>query len=255
MPLAVEQFLIGNDNYTFLLHDMQTGATAAIDAMAAAPIRAVLEAKKWRLSDIFVTHKHGDHVEGIAELKAHYGCKVTGPAKAAMDVSTLDVHVREGDTVKLAGYSIGVWETPGHCSDHVSYLVSKAGLAFVGDTLFPLGCGRIFDSTPGMMYKSLMRLASLPDDTSLYSGHEYTSANLNFALSVEPGNRALQKRAVLIRAAVAASKPTVPTTVAEEKATNPFLRTYSPEIQQSLGMVGADPVQILAELRERKNKF
>ncbi len=255
MPAIIEQFLIGSDNYAVLVHDLQSGATTAIDAMEAGPIQAVLEKHNWRLTDILVTHRHADHTNGIPGLKAVYGCRVHGPAKAASEIPGLDHSLREGDTVKVGTQEFGVWETPGHCADHISYLLPRDGTAFVGDTMFPMGCGRIFDSTAAALHKSLMRLATLADDTKIYCGHEYTLANAKFALTVDPDNPALKKRVVEVAALREAGRFTVPTTIGIEKATNPYLRVSSPGVQKALGMEGADPVAVTAELRERKNKF
>jgi hydroxyacylglutathione hydrolase len=255
MPLTIEQFLIGSDNYAVLLHDMQTGRTAAIDAMDAAPIKAVLDAHKWHLTDILVTHKHVDHVSGIADLKAHYGCKVYGPSKSSTEIGNLDVLLHEGDHISFGTQTIQVWETPGHSSDHVSFILPQRNVAFLGDTLFPLGCGRIFDSDAVRFYHSLSRIACLPDETKLYCGHEYTLSNLKFALTLEPNNIALQKRKIIIEAMRADHMPTVLTTIAQEKATNPYLRLNSQEILQNLNMVGAKPVDVFTEIRRRKDNF
>ncbi len=255
MPLTIEQFLIGNDNYAVLLHDLQTGRTAAIDAMDAAPIMTALEVHNWHLTDIFVTHKHVDHVSGIADLKAQYNCKVYGPSKSSTEIGNLDVLLHEGDHISFGTQTIQVWETPGHSSDHVSFILPNKGVAFLGDTLFPLGCGRIFDSNAVNFYHSLSRIACLPDGTKLYCGHEYTLSNLKFALTLEPNNMALQKRKLSIEALCAEHMPTVPTTIAQEKATNPYLRLDSQEILQNLNMVGAKPVDVFTEIRRRKDNF
>jgi hydroxyacylglutathione hydrolase len=255
MPLTIEQFLIGNDNYAVLLHDMQTGRTAAIDAMTADPIRAVLETHNWHLTDIFVTHKHEDHIGGIVDLKAHYNCRVHGPAKSSAEIGDLDVLLHDGDRISFGANLIEVWETPGHSADHISFIIPKRGVAFLGDTLFPLGCGRIFDSDAEHLYKSFTRLAKLSDDTKLYCGHEYTLSNLKFALSLEPNNSNLQKRKIVIEDLRADHVPTVPTTMRQEKETNPYLRLDSAEILHNLNMVGAAPVDVFAAIRKRKDNF
>ncbi len=255
MSIIIEQFLIGNDNYAVLLHDEATGKTASIDAMEAALIASVLRANKWQLTDILVTHKHIDHVGGIEGLKAQFGCTVHGPVKAAQEIGNLDVLLNEGSQVTFGNYVIDVWETPGHCADHISFVFKSENIAFVGDTLFPLGCGRIFDSTAEYLYTSLQRFSALPDEMQLYCGHEYTIGNLEFALSLEPGNKALQKRELIIRELVSQNRTTVPTTVRQEKETNPFLRLDSKEILKNIDMDGAEPVKVFTEIRSRKNKF
>ncbi len=255
MTIIIDQFIIGNDNYAVLLHDTQTKRTAAIDAMDSSPILLRLEALNWQLTDLFVTHKHSDHINGITGLKKHTNCTVQGPAQASADIGTLDVKLKEDDTIQFGSHSIDIWETPGHCSDHISFIFSQEKIAFMGDTLFPLGCGRIFDSDAKHLYKSFERIAQLPDDMMIYSGHEYTLSNLKFALSLEPNNRALQERGKIIEALRAQNKPTVPTTIALEKATNPFLRLDSPEILQTLDMVGASSLAVFTEIRKRKDIF
>ena len=255
MPIIIEQFLIGNDNYAVLLHDEGTGKTAAIDAMDAAPIASVLRANNWQLTDILVTHKHIDHIGGIADLKAQFGCTVHGPAKAAHEIGTLDVLLNEGSQIIFGNYTVDVWETPGHCSDHISFLIKSENIAFMGDTLFPLGCGRIFDSDAEHLYTSLQRLAGLTDKTQIYCGHEYTLGNLEFALSLEPNNKALKKRELIIRELRSQNKTTVPTSIRQEKETNPFLRLDNPEILSSVNMVGAEPIEVFTEIRNRKNRF
>lgn len=255
MPAIIQQFLTLTDNFAVLVHDLQSGATAAIDAPEAAPISAMLKQKGWRLTDILVTHRHHDHTDGILALKQAYGCKVTGGARAAQEIPGLDVQVREGDTIKVGNQSFGVWETPGHCHDHISFLLARSSAIFVGDTMFTMGCGRIFDSTPEQMLRSLERIASLPDDTTIYHGHEYTLSNARFALAMEPENRELAKRAAEVEQIRAAGHPTGPTTIKLEKATNPFLRTNSPAIRKTLGMEDAPALAVFTELRERKNRF
>ena len=255
MPAIIHQFISRDDNFSVLVHDLQTGATAAIDAPEAEPIMAVLKQRGWRLTDILVTHRHLDHVEGIPALKEAYGCKVTGGSRAATEIPGLDVQVREGDTVKVGNQEFGVWETPGHCHDHISFTLPRASAVFVGDTLFTMGCGRIMDSTADALTKSLKRLSTLPDDTVIYAGHEYTLANARFAVTVDPDNRELKARAAEVERIRAAGEVTQPSTIKLEKATNPYLRVDNPGIQHALGMEGADPTAITAELRKRKNSF
>jgi hydroxyacylglutathione hydrolase len=244
-----------SDNFAVLIHDPASGATASIDAPDAAPIKAELEARGWTLTHILVTHKHLDHVEGIEPLRQAYDLTVIGPQKSAAETGLYDRTVGDGDTLDFAAAEVRVIETPGHTLDHVSYYLPGEKVAFVADTLFALGCGRVFEGTPVMMWESLKKLRALPDDTVVYCGHEYTLANAEFAVSVEPDNAALAARAAEIRVLRDDGKPTLPTTIKREKQTNPFLRADEPELAAALGMSGADPVAVFAEVRGRKDRF
>ncbi len=185
MSAQIHLFPCLQDNYGVLLHDPATGATAAIDAPEAAPVEAALKATGWRLSDILVTHHHADHTGGIAELKAHHRCRVVAPHGEAARIPLVDETVRENDKVRVGGLEGRVIETPGHTAGHISYVFPADKLAFVGDTLFSIGCGRVIEGTPEMMWQSLLKLRGLPDDTRIYCGHEYTKANIRFAKSIE----------------------------------------------------------------------
>ena len=184
MPAETRLFACLNDNYGVLLHDPESGATAAIDAPEAAPIEAALRATGWKLTDILVTHHHADHTDGILELKEKYKCRVVAPAAEAEKIPAVDLKVREGDKVTVGKLSANVIETPGHTNGHISYWFHADRLAFVGDTLFSIGCGRVIEGTPGMMWRSLIKLRDLPDDTKIYCGHEYTAANIKFARTI-----------------------------------------------------------------------
>jgi len=244
-----------SDNFAVLIHDPVSGNTASIDAPDAAPIKAELSARGWRLTHILVTHKHMDHVEGIGPLRQAYNLTVIGPQKSAAETGLYDKTVADGDRLEFAGAGVQVIETPGHTLDHVSYFMPAQKVAFTADTLFALGCGRVFEGTPQMMWESLKKLRALPDETVVYCGHEYTLANAEFALSVEPDNAVLAARADEIRALRAAGKPTLPTTIKREKETNPFLRADDPVLAGAVGMAGADPVAVFAEVRGRKDRF
>ena len=244
-----------SDNFAVLVHDHASGATASIDAPDAAPIRAELEARGWTLTHILVTHKHLDHVEGIKPLRQAYDLTVIGPQKSAAETGLYDQTVADGDHLEFAGADIRVIETPGHTLDHVSYYLPGENVAFVADTLFALGCGRVFEGTPEMMWDSLKKLRALPDETVVYCGHEYTMANAEFAISVEPENAALAARAAEIRTLRNEGKPTLPTTIGREKETNPFLRADDPGLAGVVGMAGADPAAVFAEVRGRKDRF
>ena len=254
MPAQTHLFLCLQDNFGVLLHDPASGATAAIDAPEAGPIEAALKSTGWRLSDILVTHHHADHTGGIAELKQHHRCRVVAPHGEAARIPQVDETVRESDKVRVGGLEARVFETPGHTAGHISYFFPADKLAFVGDTLFSIGCGRVIEGTPEMMWRSLLKLRGLPDDTRVYCGHEYTKANIRFAKTVEPANAALNARAQEVDKLLAARKPTIPSTIGEEKAANPFLRADVPEVAKAVGLAGQPAWKVFAEIRERKNR-
>jgi hydroxyacylglutathione hydrolase len=242
------------DNYGVLLHDPIGGATAAIDAPEAAAVEAALAKTGWRLTDILVTHHHADHTGGIAALKEHHRCRVVAPHAEASRIPLVDVTVREGEKVRVGLLEGQVYETPGHTAGHISYFFAPEKLAFVGDTLFSIGCGRVIEGTPEMMWQSLLKLRGLPDDTRIYCGHEYTQANIRFAKTIEPGNTALARREKEVGKLRADGKPTIPSTLGEEKAANPFLRADLAEVAKSVGLSGKPAWQVFAEIRERKNR-
>ncbi len=253
--LEIYQFPSRSDNYGVLIHDAETGATAAIDAPEAEPLLEALQEKGWTLTDILVTHHHADHTAGIGPLKKKTGCTVTGPAREAGSIPGLDVEVKEGDTVAVGGVKAKVIETPGHTRGHVSYYFPEDGAVFVGDTLFSVGCGKLLEGDAPTMWASLSKLATLPPDTDVYCGHEYTGANCRFALTIEPENEALQARAAEVAANDARGAPSLPTTIGQELATNPFLRASSPAIQHRLGMEGKPLDAVFGEVRRRKDRF
>jgi hydroxyacylglutathione hydrolase len=242
------------DNYGVLLHDPDSGATAAIDAPEAAPVEAALTEMGWRLTDILVTHHHADHTGGIAELKARHRCRVVAPHGEAAKIPLVDETVRENDKVRVGSLEARVIETPGHTVGHISYVFPADKLAFVGDTLFSIGCGRVIEGTPEMMWQSLLKLRALPDDTRIFCGHEYTQANIRFAKTIEPANAALSAREKKVEMLRAVRQPTIPSTLGEEKAANPFLRADLPEVAKSVGLAGQPAWKVFAEIRERKNK-
>jgi hydroxyacylglutathione hydrolase len=254
MPAQTHLFLCLKDNYGVLLHDPAQGVTAAIDAPEAAPIEAALKATGWKLTDILVTHHHADHTQGIAELKQKHRCRVVAPHGEAAKIPLVDETVREGDKVRVGSLEGRVLETPGHTAGHISYVFGADKLAFVGDTLFSIGCGRVIEGTPEMMWQSLLKLRALPDDTRIYCGHEYTQANVRFAKTIEPANSALGARAQQVDKLVAAHTPTIPSTMGEEKAANPFLRADIAEVAKSVGLSGQPAWKVFAEIRERKNR-
>jgi hydroxyacylglutathione hydrolase len=254
MPAKTHLFRCLKDNFGVLLYDPASGATAAIDAPEAGPVEAALKATGWRLSDILVTHHHADHTGGIAELKARHGCRVTAPRNEAARIPDVDATVGEGDIARVGALAGRVIETPGHTAGHISYFFDADRLAFVGDTLFSIGCGRVIEGTPEMMWASLLKLRALPDDTEIYCGHEYTEANIRFALTIEPDNPDLRARADEARRQVAAGQPTIPTTIGAEKRANVFLRADVPAVAAAVGLAGRPAAQVFAEVRERKNR-
>jgi len=255
MTAETRLFRCLQDNFGVLVHDPATGATAAIDAPEAAPVEAALRETGWRLSDILVTHHHADHTGGIAELKARHRCRVTAPRNEAARIPDVDATVGEGDQVKVGNLTARVIETPGHTAGHITYVFDADRLAFVGDTLFSIGCGRVIEGTPEMMWNSLLKLRALPDDTDIFCGHEYTMANIRFALTIEPDNEDLRARAEEAKREVAAGRATIPTTIGEEKRANVFLRADVPAVAQAVGLAGRPAADVFAEVRARKNRF
>jgi hydroxyacylglutathione hydrolase len=251
----IEQFTCRDDNFGVLIHDPMTGETAAIDAPDAAAIRKHLDQAGWRLTHIFITHHHIDHVEGIPDLKDAYGAKVIGPKPEADKIAGLDETFGDGEHFEFAGRRIDVIHTPGHTLGHVCFHIPSEKLLFAADTLFALGCGRLFEGTPADMWASLQKLAALPDDTTVYCGHEYTLSNARFALSVDPDNSALADRFDRITEMRAKNVSTLPTAIGYEKRTNPFLRPHDPAIRRHLNMVDATDGEVFAELRRRKDTF
>jgi hydroxyacylglutathione hydrolase len=255
MPAEIRLFRCRSDNYGVLLHDPESGATASIDAPEVAPIEAALNATGWKLTDILVTHHHADHTDGISALKDKYKCRVVAPAAEASKIPGVDETVREGAKVKVGTLSASVIETPGHTLGHIAYWFDADKLAFVGDTLFSIGCGRVIEGTPQQMWQSLVKLRDLPNDTDVYCGHEYTAANIKFARTVEPNNKVLAAREAEANQEIAAGKPTIPVILGEEKQANPFLRADLPEVAAGIGMAGKPAAEVFAEIRARKNNF
>lgn len=255
MPAQFHVFLCLTDNIGVLMRDSETGACASIDAPEEGAILAALDHTGWSLTDILVTHRHHDHIAAIEPLKRRFGARVVAPAKEAGAVPGVDVTVHEGDEVAVGALRGRVIETPGHTAGHIVYHFATAKALFAGDTLFALGCGRVMEGTPAEMWRSLQKLAALPAETALYCGHEYTQSNARFALAAEPGNAALQARAAAVETLRAEGRLTVPSLMAEEWATNPFLRAGEPALARQAGADPADPAAVFAALREWKNRF
>jgi hydroxyacylglutathione hydrolase len=255
MAVEIRQFACLADNYGYLIRDHETGDVAAIDTPDVAAINSQLDAAGWRLTHILNTHHHWDHAGGNLALKDKWGCKIIGPKAEAAQIPGLDVAVGDGDTVMFGASKAMVYDTPGHTSGHIIFHFAEDGAAFVGDTIFAMGCGRLFEGTAEQMWASLSKIAALPAQTKLYCAHEYTQANAAFALSVEPANAQLKTRAREVDRLRAAGTPTIPTDVAIELQTNPFLRAAEPGLQAALGMSGASAVEVFAETRRRKDSF
>ena len=253
--LEIHQFPCLDDNYGYLIHDPASGLTATIDTPEVDAINAALVEKNWSLDFIFNTHHHHDHAGGNLELKAQPQCEIIGPAADIDRIPGIDRAVSEGDTVMLGNWVFQVHDTPGHTRGHIVFHCAEAAVGFVGDTLFALGCGRLFEGTPEQMWHSLQKLLSWPDQTLIYCAHEYTEANARLALSVEPENADLVSRANEIRIARAQGVPTVPTSMALEKKTNPFLRPHSSNLQETIDLVGQSDVEVFARTRELKDNF
>lgn len=243
------------DNYAYLLHNSETGATAVVDVPDETPIEAELMKREWKLGYILITHHHPDHIDGVDVLREATGAEVIGAAADAKRLPELDLAVSQGDHFWVGAADGRVIDVPGHTVGHIAFHFPTAEVIFTADSLMALGCGRLFEGTAAQMWESLSKIAILPPDTLIYSGHEYTESNLRFALTIEPENRDLVARAEKIRADREKGKPTVPSTLAEELATNPFLRANKPEVKAALGMSEASDVDVFAEIRRRKDKF
>jgi len=255
MPVEIVTVPCRTDNYAYLVRDAGTGQVALVDAPDADPIIAALEERGWGLDQIWITHHHGDHVEGVEKLKHRFGAKVVGHVKDLGRLPPLDQEVSEGEFVTLGDSWAKVVDVSGHTIGHIAYVMEEDRAAFTADSLMALGCGRVFEGTHAMMWDSLTKLMGLPEDTMIYSGHNYGQANGRFARSIEPDNEALEARIGRIEAADAAGEPIVPVSLGEELATNPFLRAREDSVKAALGLSGADDASVFAEIRRRKDAF
>ncbi len=254
-PLEIVTVPCLSDNYAYILRDKASGKVAVVDAPDAKAISKALDKRGWGLDWILITHHHGDHVDGVPKLKSRYGCKCVGAKKDEGRLPKLKVALNEGDKWKLGETRLRVIDVSGHTVNHIAYYCKKAGVVFTGDSLFAIGCGRVFEGTHLMMWESLSKLAALPPETEAYFGHEYTLANAKFALTADPENAALAERAKEVEAMRAKGEFTTPTTIGLELATNPFLRAAEASVQKAMGMEGADPAAVFGEVRRRKDVF
>lgn len=255
MALEIEQFMCREDNFGVLARNSDTGEAFLIDAPQEEPIVEAIQQTGWTPSVLLVTHHHRDHVEANLALKERYGLTIIGPKAESAKIPGIDRGVSDGDVLTIAGQRVEVISTPGHTAGHVVFYLPQAGVAFAGDTLFALGCGRLIEGKPADMFASLQKLVKLPARTQVYCGHEYTLSNARFALTVDPTNSALKERARAVENLRAEALPTLPTTIGEELATNPFLRWHDGAIRRTLGMEKASDVEVFAEVRKRKDIF
>ncbi len=253
--LEIHQIAVLSDNYVYLARDVATGKTAVVDPATHEEVLEALAERGWTLTHILNTHHHADHTGGNMALKQATGCTIVGPRADRDRIPGIDVEVGDGETYALGESLATVFDVPGHTRGHIAYWFGDSDALFCGDTMFALGCGRLFEGTPQQMWTSLSRLRALPPSTQVYCAHEYTRSNAAFAITVEPQNGALVARKARIEDMRARGERTVPSTLAEELATNPFLRPDSPDLQKTLGMVGAPLVEVFAETRRRKDSF
>ena len=255
MPLEIVTVPCLTDNYAFLLHSPQSGETALVDAPEEAPIRRALADRGWSLSRILITHHHSDHIDAVDPIREEFGAQVIGARADAERLPRLDLAVAEGDSFEFVGHDVRVLDVSGHTVGHIAFHIPDAGAVFTADSLMALGCGRLFEGSAEQMWASLSKLATLPAETLVCSGHEYTAANARFALTIEPDNPDLRARVNAIEDARAKGEPTVPSKLAEEMATNPFLRARLPEVKALVGMAGEPDAAVFAEIRRRKDSF
>lgn len=255
MTIQIDQFTCRADNFGVLIHDSASGETALIDAPEEATILEAIERTGWKPGLILTTHHHADHVEANLSLKQKFNLKIIGPKAEASKIPGIDEQVAEGDIIPFGGEEIRVIETPGHTAGHIIFHLPRSKVAFVADTLFAIGCGRVLEAPMHVMFESLRKVAALPPETAIYCGHEYTLSNARFALTVDPDNPKLKARAERVERLRTEGKATLPTTIGEELETNPFLRWGDASIRKHLGMEKATDAEVFAEIRKRKDNF
>jgi len=253
--LEITQIPVLNDNYIYLINDPDSGETAVVDPALTQPVLDVLDEKKWRLKYILNTHHHGDHIGGNLDIKEQTGCKIIGAKNDQHRIPGIDILVEENDQILLGTHSATIFATPGHTIGHIVFYFANDSALFCGDTLFAMGCGRLFEGSAEQMWLSLNKLASLPESTRVYCAHEYTQSNGRYALTVEPDNIALIARMEEVNHNRKHGLSTIPSTIELEKATNPFFRVQSPALQKNLNMQNDPLVEIFAEIRRRKDRF
>ena len=253
--LDIVQLPVQNDNYIYLIRDSGSGETAVIDPAEAGPVLSALNQNRWRLDYVYNTHHHGDHVGGNIELKTKTGCRIVGAKRDRNRIPAIDIEVDEGDRIALGGSEAKIIDVPGHTVGHIAYWFADSEALFCGDTLFALGCGRLFEGTAAQMWGSLGKFKVLPPQTRVYCAHEYTQANGRFALTLDGNNAVLRDRMEEVTRLRKKGLPTVPSTLAEELDTNPFLRAGDSDIQQSLGLAGENEVTVFTEIRKSKDRF
>ncbi len=253
--LEIHQVAVLNDNYVYLAHDASSGATAIVDPAVVGPVLDAAAQKGWTITHVLNTHHHGDHTGGNLEIKEHTGCTIIGPRADSDRIPGIDVQLGDGDSFKMGNAMAKVFDVPGHTRGHIAFWFEDSDALFCGDTLFALGCGRLFEGTPQQMWSSLSKLKDLPAETRVFCAHEYTQSNARFALSVEPDNAALVARAAEIDEKRSQGLPTVPSTMQMERDTNPFLRPDSADLQRTIGLMDSDIVSVFAETRRLKDNF
>jgi hydroxyacylglutathione hydrolase len=254
-PWEIVQIPVLSDNYVYLLHDAPSGATAVVDPAEAVPILNAAEKRGWRISHVLNTHHHGDHVGGNLAIKQAHGATIIGPAYDRERIPGIDIAVDEASGADVAGHHARVFFVPGHTRGHIAYYFADSAALFCGDTLFSIGCGRLFEGTPAQMWSSLLKLRALPDETRVYCAHEYTESNCRFAVTIDGDNDALLRKAAAVKSERAAGRPTIPALLGAEKASNPFLRADQPDLMRHFPESGDDPVAVFAAIRGAKDRF